>query len=141
MDDFLRRILVADDDHDTADLAADLLRLAGHEVRSVYDGQQAIETARTFRPHVIILDIDMPRMNGCKAALALRAQDANANVLLIAHTALTQSADLDQILRAGFDRYLPKPAAPGSLETLVARCLPRQRIARKKIPDVPTCPS
>lgn len=140
MGDFLHRILVADDDHDTADLAAHLLGLAGHEVRAVYDGQQAIEAARTFRPHVIILDIDMPRMDGCKAARALRADDANASVLLIAHTALTTSADLDRILRAGFDRYLPKPkpAAASSLETLVAKWVSRQWGVPKGIRDVPT---
>ena len=49
---FSARILTADDDRDTADMTADLLRLDGHQVNAVYDGQQAIETARTFWPHV-----------------------------------------------------------------------------------------
>lgn len=64
MHNVLRRILVADDDHDTPDLTADSLRIAGHEVRAVYVGRQACETARTICPHLVILDLDMPRMNG-----------------------------------------------------------------------------
>jgi CheY-like chemotaxis protein len=117
------RILVADDNSDTADSTAELLRLEGHEVRSVYDGQQAVEAARTFRPHLVILDINMPVMDGYDAATTLRKELANAQLVLIAFTSLAQPADVDRVRRAGFDHYLGKPAANGELAALVAKFL------------------
>ena len=123
MDTFPRRILVADDDRDTADLTTELLRLDGYEVRAVYDGHQALAAARTFRPHLVILDIDMPVLDGCETASALRAESADASMVLVAHTALNLPAALERIRRAGFDRYLKKPAAHGALGVLVAECV------------------
>lgn len=123
MDTPPRRILVADDDHDTADLTAELLRLDGYEVLAVYDGHEALAAARTFRPHLVILDIDMPAMDGCEAAPAIRAESIDARMVLVAHTAQNLPAALDRIRRAGFDRYLRKPAAHGALGVLMAECL------------------
>ena len=116
------RVIVADDDHDTADSTADLLRLDDHDVRSVYDGLQAVEMAKTFRPHLVILDIQMPVMDGCEAAGALRRQSADSELVLIAHTSLTQRADLERVRRAGFDHHVSKPAGHRELEALVAKC-------------------
>ena len=124
MDSFSpHRVIVADDDHDTADSTADLLRLDDYDVRSVYDGLQAVEMARMFRPHLVILDINMPVMDGCEAARALRRQSADSELVLIAHTSLTQEADLERVRRAGFDHHVRKPAGRRELEALVARCL------------------
>ena len=114
------RVLTADDDHDTADTTADLLRLDGHEVRVAYDGQQAIEVARTFWPHVAILDINMPLVNGYEVAAALRGQETpDHRFILIAHTARTTPADVERARRAGFDHHVAKPARSGSLRHLV----------------------
>ena len=114
------RVLAADDDRDTADTTADLLRLDGHEVKAVYDGRQAVETARTFWPHVVILDINMPGLNGYEVAAALRQQEtADHHFVLIAHTARADEADLERARRAGFDHHVPKPSQTGSLRGLV----------------------
>lgn len=114
------RVLTADDDRDTADTTADLLRLDGHEVRAVYDGQEAVEAARTFWPHVVILDVNMPRLNGYEVAAALREQEtAEHRFILIAHTARADPADVERARRAGFDHHVPKPSESGRLRDLV----------------------
>lgn len=125
------RILVADNNFDTADSTAELLRLDGHEVRAVYDGRQAVEAARTFRPHLVILDINMPVMDGYEAAAALRKELADARFVLVAFTSLAQPADVDRVRRAGFDHYLGKPAANGELAALVANFLPAGRTVNR----------
>ncbi len=114
------RILTADDDIDTADTTADLLRLDGHDVRAVYDGQQAVDVARSFWPHVVILDINMPGLNGYEVAAALRAQEtAEHRFILIAHTARTEQADIEAADRAGFDHHVAKPQQSGRLGALI----------------------
>lgn len=117
------RILVADDSFDTADSTAELLRLDGHEVRAVYDGRRAVEAAKTFRPHVVILDINMPGMNGYEAAAALRRESTDAEFVLVAYSSHDRQSDVDRFRRAGFDHFLSKPAAPGVLSALVEECL------------------
>ena len=118
------RVLVADDDRDTADKTADLLRVEGYTVRAVYDGLQALEAAHGFDPHAVILDIDMPVMDGYAAATAIRRQCAGKRVVLIAHTASVPTAVgvIDSRL-AAFDHYLAKPAASGQLCALVGTAL------------------
>ncbi len=120
------RVLTADDDRDTADSTADLLRLDGHDVMAVYDGQQAVETARTFWPHVVILDINMSRLNGYEAAAALRKQEtADHHFILIAHTARAEPADVKRAQGAGFDHHVAKPHQSRRLRTLVRASLGR----------------
>jgi CheY-like chemotaxis protein len=121
-----RRVLVADDNHDTADSTADLLRMAGHQLRSAYDGRQAVEMARTFHSHLVILDINMPVMDGYEAAVALRKESTDDELVLVAHTSLTKPADLDRVRRAGFDHYVGKPVGHGELQALVTKCLRAQ---------------
>ncbi len=105
-----RRILVADDVHDTADTTAALLSFGGYEVRAVYDGLQAVEAARTFAPDMVILDINMPVMGGYEAARRLRAEQAPGSVLvLVALTGRTTRDDVALGVAAGFDHHLGKP--------------------------------
>ena len=114
------RVLTADDDHDTADTTAELLRLDGHEVRVAYDGQQAVAIAGTFWPHIAILDINMPLMDGYLAAAALRKLETTGHrFVLIAHSARTTPLDLERARRAGFDHHVAKPARSGSMQKLV----------------------
>ena len=70
---FPSRILVADDNVDSADSTALLLQIAGYEVRTAYDGLQAVQLALIFRPALVILDLNMPVMDGWAAAQALRS--------------------------------------------------------------------
>ena len=115
-----RRILVADDNHDAADSLAFMLRLAGHEVRIAYDGQQAIDMAEVFRPALALIDIGMPRLNGYETARRLRAKPYGEAMMLIALTGWGQPDDRNRSLAAGFDHHVVKPVDPSMLERLLA---------------------
>ena len=114
-----RRILVVDDNVDTADTLGETMRLAGHEVRVAHDAQDALNVAATFRPDVIFLDIGMPRMNGYEAAKKIRRQPWGAGVRLIALTGWGQDTDRQRADEAGFDRHVTKPVDPERLSELV----------------------
>ncbi len=115
-----RRILVAEDNQDTADSLAMLLRVAGHEVHAVHDGQEAVEAAQWFRPDVILLDIGMPKLNGYDACRLIREQPGGRNVVLVALTGWGQDEDRRRSQEAGFDEHLVKPVEPADLEKLLA---------------------
>jgi CheY-like chemotaxis protein len=103
------RILVADDNADSAEALAVLLRLAGHEVRTAQDGDEALALAKGFRPDVALLDIGMPRTNGYDLARLLRAEPWGKDILLIAETGWGQEEDRRRTREAGFHAHLVKP--------------------------------
>jgi CheY-like chemotaxis protein len=115
-----RRILVADDNRDAADSLAMMLRLYGHEVHAVHDGQEAVEAAEWFRPDVALLDIGMPKLNGYDACRRIRAQPWGQGILLVATTGWGQEEDKRRAMEVGFDRHLTKPVAHADLEKLLA---------------------
>jgi two-component system CheB/CheR fusion protein len=114
------RILVADDNQDSAESLALLLQMMGHEVRTELDGAQAVETARAFQPQVVLLDLGMPRLNGYEAARRIRALPGGDDVVLIAQTGWSQPEDRRRSQEAGFDHHVVKPIPSGSLEKLLA---------------------
>lgn len=116
------RILIADDDPDAADTTADLFRLMGYQTQAVYDGRHAVELARSFLPDVAILDVNMPRLDGNRAAAILRSE-FGARIVLIAHSAQTDTASVERSRASGFDSYLVKPADTGLLQSVVATAL------------------
>lgn len=107
--DVKRRILVVDDNRDTADSLALMLEALGHESRTAYDGAKAIALADEFRPDVILMDIGMPRFNGFQAAQRIRAQPWADRVVLIAITGWDRDEDRLCSKEAGFDAHLAKP--------------------------------
>ena len=113
------RVVVADDNIDAAMTLAALLGLQGHDVRTAHDGTQALEEVLRFEPHVVILDIGMPGMNGYKVASALR--DRNLDVMLIAVTGWGQEEDRHRSKAAGFDHHLVKPVDFTTLSDLLAQ--------------------
>jgi len=115
-----RRILVADDNCDAADSLAVMLRIAGHEVRTAYDGQQALDVAETFKPSLALLDLGMPRLNGYDTARRLRETEYGRDAVIIALTGWGQPEDRNRSLAAGFDHHLVKPVDPSMLERLLA---------------------
>jgi signal transduction histidine kinase len=115
-----RRILVADDNRDAADSLAYMLRIAGHDVRTAYDGQQAIDVAETFRPALALVDIGMPRLNGYETARRLRKASFGDNLVLIALTGWGQPDDRNRSVAAGFNHHVVKPVDPSMLERLLA---------------------
>lgn len=115
-----RRILVCDDNIDSARSLGLLLELLGNEIRTAHDGEQAVEAAAQFRPELILLDIGMPRLNGYDACRHIRAQPWGDTVFLVAMTGWGQDEDRRRSQAAGFDLHLVKPVDPSMLEQLLA---------------------
>ncbi len=114
------RILVVDDNVDSATTLAKVLNLMGHEVRTAYDGKSGLEAAIEFQPALILLDIGMPKLNGYDVARSIRAQPWGQSITLAALTGWGQAEDQRRSEEAGFDFHLVKPVEPESLERLVA---------------------
>jgi signal transduction histidine kinase/CheY-like chemotaxis protein len=113
------RILVADDNSDSATSLSILLNDVGYEVRTAEDGVQALETAANFRPDIALLDIGMPKLNGYEVARRLRQQPWGRDVLLIAVTGWGGADHRQQTAQAGFDHHLTKPVDPAALTRLL----------------------
>jgi CheY-like chemotaxis protein len=114
-----RRVLVADDNRDTADSLAMMLRLQGHEVHAAHDGQEAVEAAGWFRPDVALLDIGMPKLDGYTACRQIRAQPWGRQIVLVAVTGWGQEEDKRRAAEAGFDHHMTKPVDPPALEKML----------------------
>ncbi len=109
------RVLLADDNHDSTDSLAQLLDIAGYEVRVCYDGGAVIPLAELFRPDVCIIDVRMPVLDGWKVATLLRAWAGERLLLLIALTGMEGLQAEENSLYAGFDRHIVKPCYPEAL--------------------------
>ncbi len=114
------RVLVADDNHDCAEGLAMVLRLKGHDVRTATNGEQAVDIAETFRPHVVLLDIGMPKLNGYEACRRIRARAWGTSVLLVAFTGWGQDEDRRKSQEAGFDHHLVKPVDDVPIDRIIA---------------------
>jgi CheY-like chemotaxis protein len=104
-----RRILVADDNADSLESLAVLLRCDGHEVYTACDGEQAVEQAATYRPEIALLDIGMPKLDGVQVGRKIRAEAWGRSMTLIALTGWGQDSDRNRTAAAGFDAHLVKP--------------------------------
>jgi PAS domain S-box-containing protein len=113
------RVLVVDDNRDSADSATDILRLLGNNVECAYNGASAIELARRFKPAVILLDLAMPGMDGFEVRRQLRAQPELEDAYLIAMTGFGNEDDKRRTRAAGFDGHLTKPVELDGLISLL----------------------
>jgi CheY-like chemotaxis protein len=114
-----RRILVVDDNCDSANTLAMMLTLTGNEVRTVHDGIEAIEAAAEFRPKAILMDLGMPKLNGYDATQHIREQSWGRDMIIIALTGWGQEADRAQSKKAGCDGHLVKPVNLSDLRDLL----------------------
>jgi DNA-binding response OmpR family regulator len=114
-----RRVLVVDDDPDTAESLAMVLEASGHDVRTACDGPQALEASREFRPEVVILDIGLPDMDGYEIARRLRQQHPTNRIRILALSGYGRDEDRRLSVEAGFDDYLLKPVNIDHLEALI----------------------
>ncbi|MDQ3776004.1 MAG: PAS domain S-box protein [Pseudomonadota bacterium] len=115
-----RRILVVDDNPDSAESLAMLLQINGNETHMAHDGLQAVEAAERFRPEVVLLDIGLPQLNGYDACRRIREQPWGKTMVLIALTGWGQEEDRRKSKAAGFDVHLVKPVDYGALMELLA---------------------
>jgi CheY-like chemotaxis protein len=128
------RILVAEDNRDGADMLAVLLRLEGHEVHVAYDGPHALQLIQTMAPHLALLDIGMPGLNGLEIARNLKT--TGHRTVLIAISGWGRASDRDAAREAGFEDYLLKPVEIARLDALLQRL--SLELSQTKIDDTGT---
>jgi CheY-like chemotaxis protein len=117
------KVLVIDDNRDQAESLGKLLSLMGHDVRLGFDGEEALRLALDFRPDVALLDLGLPKLNGCEVAKRMRSDPRVKDTLLLAQTGWGQDDDLRRTKEAGFDHHLLKPVDLGRLKAILAHPL------------------
>jgi signal transduction histidine kinase len=110
-----RNILIADDNQDALESLALMLRLEGHEVHCASDGEEALTIAGLRKPEIVVLDVGMPKLDGCEVARRIRAESWGRNAVLVALTGWGQDADRKRSRDAGFDMHLVKPVDPATI--------------------------
>jgi signal transduction histidine kinase/CheY-like chemotaxis protein len=115
-----RRILVVDDNRDSAESLATLLRLVGNDVRTAHDGAEALAVAAAYQPDLMLLDIGLPVLNGYEVARRLRTEPGYGRPVLVALTGYGSDEDRRRSLVAGFDHHLVKPVDFDTLQQLLA---------------------
>jgi CheY-like chemotaxis protein len=115
-----RRILIVDDNRDSANSLAELLHLRGHETHVAHDGLEALQLVARVQPEVALLDLGLPRMSGYEVAQQIRAQEDGADIVLIALTGWGQEEDRRRSREAGFDLHMTKPIEFAVLAGLIA---------------------
>ena len=120
-DDSSLRVLVVDDNVDSADSLSLALQIRGHNVRAVYDGASALQVGASFRPDVILLDLGMPDLDGHETCRLIRKQAWAADVRIVALTGWGQYEDRRKTGESGFDYHLVKPMEPPVLASLLER--------------------
>ncbi len=121
-----RRVLIADDNRDAAEALSMRLRMAGHDVRVVHDGVEALAAADALAPDVVLLDLGMPRMDGYEAARRMSGRPWRQHATLVALTGWGQQEDRDRSAAAGFDRHLVKPIGEADLSDVLQKVQPRR---------------
>jgi CheY-like chemotaxis protein len=116
-----RKILLVDDNRDSARTLARLLKLHGHEATLAHDGGEAVTAAEAYRPEIILLDIGLPVLNGYDVARIIRGRPWGREVTIVALTGWGQAGDRKRSKEAGFDHHLVKPVDPAALEKLLAQ--------------------
>jgi CheY-like chemotaxis protein len=117
------RVLVVDDNVDSAQSMSLLLGLEGYQVECAYDGEQALQRAERFLPHVVLLDLGLPRFSGYEVARRLRGEGgigADPSLLLVAVSGYGRERDRQAAREAGFDLHLTKPADPDDVLRVLA---------------------
>jgi PAS domain S-box-containing protein len=114
-----RRILVADDNRDSAEMLATALELQGHDVATAHDGHEAVGLVEAFKPDVAFLDLGMPKLDGYAAARRIREEPWGRSVVLVAVTGWGQDEDKRRSQEAGFDAHLVKPVDVADIDKLL----------------------
>jgi signal transduction histidine kinase len=110
-----RNILIADDNQDALESLALMLRMEGHEVHCASDGEEALLLAGQRKPEIVVLDVGMPKLDGCEVARRIRAESWGRGAVLVALTGWGQEVDRRRSREAGFDMHLVKPVDPATL--------------------------
>jgi CheY-like chemotaxis protein len=116
-----RRVLVVDDNADAAEGVALVLQFLGVHTQVVHDGAAALAALDRFRPHLVLLDLGMPGLDGYDVARWMRQRESHANTRIVALTGWGDAAERARTLQAGFDAHLVKPVDIAALQALLGR--------------------
>ena len=117
----MARVLVVEDNPANLKLVTMLLDRAGHEVLAALDAETALTLARQVAPDLVLMDVQLPGMDGLTATALLKADPVTARIPIIALTADAMVGDAERLMAQGFDDAHPKPIAPAGLLATVAR--------------------
>jgi CheY-like chemotaxis protein len=116
-------ILIVEDNENNRNLLKDILIFHGYEVTVAFDGQEGVSLARELMPDLVLMDIQMPGMDGMTAGQILKGDPATSGLKIIALTSFAMQGDREKFLAAGFDGYLSKPINTRELPGLVQQWL------------------
>jgi CheY-like chemotaxis protein len=119
----MSRILLVEDHEEIWDFLSRRLKRRGYDVILAHDGEEAVARARATRPDIVLLDMNLPVMDGWTAARVLKSTPETAGIPIIALTAHAMSGDREKTLRAGCDDYHPKPVDFGRLMTQITAAM------------------
>ncbi|KAA0122010.1 two-component system, cell cycle response regulator DivK [Methylobacterium sp. UNC378MF] len=119
----MKRILIVEDTEDNRRILRDLLSAAGYGIVEAPDGQRGVEVAQAEQPDLILMDIQLPVMDGYEAARRLKADPSTRHIPVVAVTSYALSGDEDRALAAGCDGYVAKPFSPRKVLSLVRQML------------------
>ena len=122
------RILIVEDNENNRILLGDILTFHGYEVSVAADGQEGVALARELKPDLILMDIQMPGMDGMTAGGILKGDPATSNLKIIALTSFAMRGDHEKFLAAGFDGFLSKPISTRELPGLVKQWLEEEQL-------------
>jgi CheY-like chemotaxis protein len=120
------RILIVDDNATNLKLVAYLMKANGYDVATALDAESAIDSLRVTRPDVILMDIQLPGIDGLELTRRLKADPGTRDIVIIAVTAYAMKGDQDKAFAAGCDEYITKPIDTRALPETIARHLARR---------------
>ena len=121
----MAHILVVEDQEDNRQILRDLLGSVGHDMLEAHDGQQALDMVAKQRPDLILMDIQLPIMDGYEATRRIKADPATKNIPIIVVTSYALSGDEGKARDAGCDAYVTKPYSPRQLLAKIREYLPK----------------
>jgi CheY-like chemotaxis protein len=119
----IKKILIAEDDPASRELVREILAAQGYQVIEAADGQEALRMAEEEVPDLVLLDIQLPRVNGLAVVRQLRQNPRLANLRVVAVTAYAMRGDKEKALDAGFDAYITKPLDATALRNQIEQLL------------------
>lgn len=113
-------ILIVDDNAINLELIRVVLDIEGYETQAAVNAEEALSALKSFRPRIILMDLQLPGMDGLELTRRLKADPATRDILIVAVTAYAMKGDEERALEAGCDGYLPKPINTRTLPSIIA---------------------
>ena len=129
------QIIVVEDDADTSVLLELRLRQAGYRVQCLRDGAAAAETIAELQPDLVVLDVELPGLNGLAVLAKLRTSPATDSIPVLLLSARARPGDIEQGLRSGAQAFLPKPFRLSDLLDTIKELLPSAKLGEAQEPD------